>query len=222
MLARIASEALSGLQGHPVVVEADVVAAAPAFSVVGPARRRRPGEPGARARRDRQLVLRVPVAAHHREPRAGRPAQGGPVVRPADRARLPARHRSGQRRLRRPRAAGRGRRARARREPAAGRRGAGRGAEPAARAASAASCCRRRTPPRPRSCPGLEVYPAATLAEAVAQIEAGGGGAGAAGRPRRAARRRAAGRRRLRRHRRPGRRSSARSRSPSPARTTCS
>lgn len=35
MLARIASEALSGLQGHPVVVEADVVAAAPAFSVVG-------------------------------------------------------------------------------------------------------------------------------------------------------------------------------------------
>lgn len=35
MLARIATEALSGLQGHPVVVEADVVAAAPAFSVVG-------------------------------------------------------------------------------------------------------------------------------------------------------------------------------------------
>jgi len=35
VLARIASEALSGLQGHPVVVEADVVAAAPAFSVVG-------------------------------------------------------------------------------------------------------------------------------------------------------------------------------------------
>ena len=35
MLARIASEALNGLQGHPVVVEADVVAAAPAFSVVG-------------------------------------------------------------------------------------------------------------------------------------------------------------------------------------------
>lgn len=35
MLARVASEALTGLQGHPVVVEADVVAAAPAFSVVG-------------------------------------------------------------------------------------------------------------------------------------------------------------------------------------------
>ena len=35
MLARVASEALSGLQGQPVVVEADVVAAAPAFSVVG-------------------------------------------------------------------------------------------------------------------------------------------------------------------------------------------
>ncbi len=35
MLARVTSEALSGLQGHPVVVEADVVAAAPAFSVVG-------------------------------------------------------------------------------------------------------------------------------------------------------------------------------------------
>ena len=35
MLARIASEALSGLSGHPVEVEADVVAAAPAFSIVG-------------------------------------------------------------------------------------------------------------------------------------------------------------------------------------------
>lgn len=35
MLAHIASEALSGLQGHPVEVEADVVAAAPAFIVVG-------------------------------------------------------------------------------------------------------------------------------------------------------------------------------------------
>ncbi len=35
MLARIASEALSGLQGYPVEVEADVVAAAPAFSIVG-------------------------------------------------------------------------------------------------------------------------------------------------------------------------------------------
>jgi magnesium chelatase family protein len=35
VLARVASEALSGLEGHPVVVEADVVAAAPAFSVVG-------------------------------------------------------------------------------------------------------------------------------------------------------------------------------------------
>lgn len=35
MLARVACEALSGLQGHPVWVEADVVAAAPAFSVVG-------------------------------------------------------------------------------------------------------------------------------------------------------------------------------------------
>jgi magnesium chelatase family protein len=35
VLARIASEALSGLEGHPVEVEADVVAAAPAFSIVG-------------------------------------------------------------------------------------------------------------------------------------------------------------------------------------------
>ncbi len=35
MLARIASEALNGLQGHPVEVEADIVAAAPAFSIVG-------------------------------------------------------------------------------------------------------------------------------------------------------------------------------------------
>ncbi len=35
MLASVASEALSGLDGHPVRVEADVVAAAPAFSIVG-------------------------------------------------------------------------------------------------------------------------------------------------------------------------------------------
>ena len=35
MLARFASEALSGLEGHAVEVEADVVAAAPAFYVVG-------------------------------------------------------------------------------------------------------------------------------------------------------------------------------------------
>jgi magnesium chelatase family protein len=35
VLARVVSEALSGLQGHPVWVEADVVAAAPAFYVVG-------------------------------------------------------------------------------------------------------------------------------------------------------------------------------------------
>lgn len=35
MLAKIASEALTGLQSHPVEVEADVIAAAPAFSIVG-------------------------------------------------------------------------------------------------------------------------------------------------------------------------------------------
>ena len=35
MLASVASEALTGLDGHPVRVEADVVAAAPAFSIVG-------------------------------------------------------------------------------------------------------------------------------------------------------------------------------------------
>jgi len=35
VLASVASEALTGLDGHPVRVEADVVAAAPAFSIVG-------------------------------------------------------------------------------------------------------------------------------------------------------------------------------------------
>jgi magnesium chelatase family protein len=35
MLARVASEALTGLEGHAVEVEADVVAAAPSFSIVG-------------------------------------------------------------------------------------------------------------------------------------------------------------------------------------------
>ena len=53
--------------------------------------------------------------------------------------------------------------------------------------------------------PGLEVYPASSLAEAVARIEAGGGEAAAAGRPHGAARHLTAGGRGLRRHRRPGR-----------------
>jgi magnesium chelatase family protein len=35
VLASVASEALTGLEGHPVAVEADVVAAAPSFSIVG-------------------------------------------------------------------------------------------------------------------------------------------------------------------------------------------
>jgi magnesium chelatase family protein len=35
MLARVASEALMGLEGHAVEVEADVVAAAPTFNIVG-------------------------------------------------------------------------------------------------------------------------------------------------------------------------------------------
>ena len=35
MLARVASQALCGLEGHAVEVEADIVAAAPAFAVVG-------------------------------------------------------------------------------------------------------------------------------------------------------------------------------------------
>ena len=82
-------------RGAPGRVEADVVAAAPGVQHRRPARRGRAGEPRARARRDRQLGLRVPLAAHHRQPGAGRPAQGGAVVRPAHRPRLPPGHRPG-------------------------------------------------------------------------------------------------------------------------------
>ena len=103
-----------------------MVAAAPAFTIVGLARRGRAGEPRTRAHGDRQLSLRVPFAAHHRQPRARRRAQGGAFVRPADRPRPALRHRAEPAaRSRR----GGDRRAGPRRRDPPGRGGARRGAE---------------------------------------------------------------------------------------------
>ena len=87
MLARVMTFAVDGVDARRVWVEADIRP--------GPARvhrrraRRQGGARGARAgpRRARELGLRVPAAAHHRQPRAGLPAQGRAGVRPAARGR---------------------------------------------------------------------------------------------------------------------------------------
>ena len=222
MLARIASEALSGLEGHPVEVEADVVAAAPAFSIVG--------LPDAAVQESRERVRAAIVNSSYEFPSrritvnlapADLRKEGPSFDLPIALAFLLATGQAsdgcdgrgplaavGELGLDGS-AAARGRRAR-------------RGGEPARGAACAASSCRPANAAEAALVPGLEVYPAT--------YAGGGGGAargrrrrgGAAGRPRRAAGRGAARRRRLRRHRRAGAASSAPSRSPSPARTTSS
>ena len=55
------------------------------------ARDGREGEQGPGPGRARQLRLRPSVRAHHRQPRAGRPAEGRRSLRPADRGRHPGR-----------------------------------------------------------------------------------------------------------------------------------
>ena len=71
-------------------------------------RARRPARRGgarvarARSRRARQLGVRVPAEADHRQPGPGRPAQGRPGLRPRDRRRGARRHRAASRRARSP------------------------------------------------------------------------------------------------------------------------
>ena len=125
VLASVRTYALMGVEARDVTVEVDVSAGLPSFAVVG--------LPDAAVRESRERVraaivelrLRLPAAADHRQPRARRPAQGRPRIRPGDRGcaarcvRAAAGRRSGGLRA--------GGRACARRPPAPGPRGAGDG-----------------------------------------------------------------------------------------------
>ena len=97
MLATLLSSTLVGLDGRVIRVEVDVAPGLPGFTIVGPRRRRAPGGARARPRRDPQRRLRPSAAADHRQPRPGRPAQGGRLARPRDRDRDPARLGAGAR-----------------------------------------------------------------------------------------------------------------------------
>ena len=130
-------------------------------------RPRRPGLPGgprARPERHRRRRAELPRRPHHRQPRAGRAAQGGLRLRPADRAglargvpavapeRARAHGRRGGARARRPPAPGRRRPRRRRRRAAARRRASPLSADSAREAALA----------------GVAAMPIRHLAEAVA------------------------------------------------------
>ena len=77
MLACLRTAAVFGVEACPVHVEVDVSFGMPVLHDGRPARRERPREPRPRAQRDSQLRLRVSAAPDHRQPRAGRRAQGG-------------------------------------------------------------------------------------------------------------------------------------------------
>jgi magnesium chelatase family protein len=176
VLARIASEALNGLQGHPVVVEADVVAAAPAFSVVG--------LPDAAVQESRERVRAAIVNSSFEFPSrritvnlapADLRKEGPSFDLPIALAFLLA---TGQAR---DGSDGRGPLA------AVGELGLDGSLRPVAGALAVAQSLRAHgirglvlplaNAAEAALVPGLEVYPAASLAEAVAQIEAGGTGA---------------------------------------------
>ena len=193
MLARVASEALSGLQGHPVVVEADVVAAAPAFSVVG--------LPDAAVQESRERVRAAIVNSSYEFPSrritvnlapADLRKEGPSFDLPIALAFLLA---TGQVR---DGSDGRGPLAAVGELgldgiAAAGRRRAGGRAEPAALAACADWCCPAGNAAEAALVRGLEVYPAPSLAEAVGADRGRRRRSRPAGRPGRAAGRGAAG-----------------------------
>jgi hypothetical protein len=152
-----------GLQAPPVQVEVHLANGLPSFTLVGLA------DTEVKEARERVRAalsssgLRLPAQqAHHRQPGAGRPAQGVGPLRPADRAGHPGRQRPD------------------RRGRAGGLRVAGelslagelrpvRGALALAlalrgrRRARAPWCCPRPAPPRPRWCRGVAVHARAHL-----------------------------------------------------------
>ena len=173
MLARIASEALNGLQGHPVVVEADIVTAAPAFSVVG--------LPDAAVQESRERVRAAIVNSSFEFPSrritvnlapADLRKEGPSFDLPIALAFLLATGQASDG------SDGRGPLA------AVGELGLDGSLRPVAGALAVAQSLRARgvrglvlpvgNAAEAALVPGLEVYPAANLAEAVAQIEAGG------------------------------------------------
>ncbi len=174
MLARIASEALNGLQGHPVEVEADVVAAAPAFSIVG--------LPDAAVQESRERVRAAIVNSSFEFPSrritvnlapADLRKEGPSFDLPIALAFLlaTAQAKDGFQ--------GRGQLA------AVGELGLDGAVRPVAGALALAQSLQARgvrglvlpasNAPEAALVQGLEVYPAATLAEAVAHVESGGG-----------------------------------------------
>ena len=176
VLARVASEALTGLRGHAVWVEADVVAAAPAFSVVG--------LPDAAVQESRERVRaaivnssfafpsrRITVNLAPADLRKEGPSFDLPIALAFLLATGQARDGSD----------GRGPLA------AVGELGLDGGLRPVAGALAVAQSLRARgvrglvlpaaNAGEATLVPGLEVYPARTLVEAVAQMEAGGRGA---------------------------------------------
>jgi len=174
VLAHIASEALSGLQGHPVEVEADVVAAAPAFSIVG--------LPDAAVQESRERVRAAIVNSDYSFPSrritvnlapADLRKEGPSFDLPIALAFLLA---TGQVRNG---CDGRGPLA------ALGELGLDGALRPVAGTLALAQSLRARgvrgvvlpvsSAPEATLVPGLEVYPARSLKEAVAQLEAGGG-----------------------------------------------
>ena len=173
MLARIASEALNGLQGHPVVVEADIVTAAPAFSVVG--------LPDAAVQESRERVRAAIVNSSFEFPSrritvnlapADLRKEGPSFDLPIALAFLMATGQASDG------SDGRGPLA------AVGELGLDGSLRPVAGALAVSQSLRARgvrglvlpvgNAAEAALVPGLEVYPAANLAEAVAQIEAGG------------------------------------------------
>lgn len=174
MLARIASQALTGLEGHAVEVEADVVAAAPAFSVVG--------LPDAAVQESRERVRAAIVNSRFAFPSrritvnlapADLRKEGPSFDLPIALAFLLA---TGQAK---DGCDGRGRLA------AVGELGLDGAVRPVAGALALAESLRRQgvrglllpaaNAAEASLVDGLEVYPVATLAQAVARLEAGGG-----------------------------------------------
>ena len=122
MVARVSTVAFEGVEARPVDVQVQIAAGTVAFTIVGL------GDKAVAELRERvrsALIASGPRAAgqaHHRQPRAGRHAEGGQPLRSADRARGDG----GDRRhsLRRARRLRGDRRARARRRDQRRRRGA--------------------------------------------------------------------------------------------------
>ena len=87
MAATVATVAYLGLEARAVEVQVQLTSGVPKFTIVGLARQGRRRKPRAGPRRARRDRPRASAQGHHRQPLAGRPAQGRLALRPADRAR---------------------------------------------------------------------------------------------------------------------------------------